>query len=212
MALQARAEATRRRILDAAVELFAENGYGETGLADVLQRAAVSKGAFYYHFDSKESVAAAIIHDFDLQVTEAVNGNVDPEAPRLEGIIGTTFAIQHLMRSDTSIRIGHQLTQALEQVSSAGCQIYTGWTGRFAELVVAAIEAAESSGAVDPVDASEAIWTSVLGSHLVSAALQDDPFLRLARSWRVLLRAIVVQESWPHFDEVLNQIVARYAD
>ncbi len=212
MALQARAEATRRRILDAAVELFAENGYGETGLAEVLQRAEVSKGAFYYHFESKEAVAAAIIHDFDVQLTEAVAGNVDPEAPRLEGIINTTFAVQHLMRSDTSIRIGHQLTQALDQVSRAGSEIYTGWTGKYAELVVTAIQAGELRDGVDPVDASEAIWAGVLGSHLVSAALQDDPFVRLARSWRVLLRAILPRESWPHFDEVLNQVVARYAD
>ena len=63
MPRQARAEATRRRIIDSAVDLFTEMGYGETGLADVLQRAGVSKGAFYYHFDSKESVAAAIITD-----------------------------------------------------------------------------------------------------------------------------------------------------
>lgn len=211
MALQARAEATRRKILDAAVELFAENGYGETGLADVLQRAAVSKGAFYYHFDSKESVAAAIIQDFDQQVTEAVNGTFDPAAPRLESIISTTFTIQHLMRSDTSIRIGHQLTQALQQVSSAGRQIYTGWTGKFADMVVSAIQAGELRGDVDPVDASEAIWAAVLGSHLVSAALQDDPYVRLARCWRVLLRAVLPQESWPHFDQVLDDEVRKQA-
>ena len=68
MVMQARAEATRHRILDSAVDLFDELGYGETGLADVLQRAGVSKGAFYYHFDSKEGIAAAIIEEFDRKV------------------------------------------------------------------------------------------------------------------------------------------------
>ncbi len=61
MARQARAEATRKKIIDTAVELFIDLGYGETGLAEILQRADVTKGAFYYHFDSKEAVAAAII-------------------------------------------------------------------------------------------------------------------------------------------------------
>lgn len=77
VALQARAEATRRRILDSAVDLFDELGYGETGLADVLQRANVSKGAFYYHFDSKEAVATAIIEDFRHQMEEATRETID---------------------------------------------------------------------------------------------------------------------------------------
>ena len=62
---QARAEVTRRRILDAAVDLFAGAGYGETGLAEIVKQAAVTKGAFYYHFASKEAlIADAIDHMF----------------------------------------------------------------------------------------------------------------------------------------------------
>lgn len=210
MVIQARAEATRRRILDAAVGLFAENGYGDTGLAEVLQRAAVSKGAFYYHFQSKEAVAAAIIGNFDDRLNEAVNAHFDPEAPQLEGIIKITFAVQHLMRSDTSIRIGHQLTQALDQVSSAGSQIYSGWAEKFSGMVISAIEAGEVRSDVDPADASEAIWVAVLGSNLVSSALQDDPFVRLTRSWRVLLRSILRREARAHFDEFLDRTAAGY--
>lgn len=210
MVIQARAEATRRRILDAAVGLFAENGYAETGLNEVLQRASVSKGAFYYHFPSKEAVAAAIIENFDQRLNEAAETHFDPEAPRLEGVIAITFAVQHLLRSDTSIRIGHQLSQALDQVSTAGSQIYSGWTGRFVDMVSSAFQAGQVSGDVDPVDASEAVWVSVLGSNLVSAALQDDPFARLTRVWRVLLRSILPLDSWAHFDRVLTRAADSY--
>ena len=91
MVLQARAEATRRRIIDSAVDLFDELGYGETGLADVLQRAGVSKGAFYYHFDSKEAVAIAIIDEYRRRVKEAVHERSDPHAPALESMIVATF-------------------------------------------------------------------------------------------------------------------------
>ena len=54
MVVQARAEATRRRIIDAAIALFSEEGYGDTGLAAIMDRADVSKGAFYYHFESRK--------------------------------------------------------------------------------------------------------------------------------------------------------------
>lgn len=43
---QSRAEATRQRIIDAAVILFAENGYADTGLNDITAAAKVTTGAF----------------------------------------------------------------------------------------------------------------------------------------------------------------------
>jgi AcrR family transcriptional regulator len=43
-------------ILDAAVELFGEQGFARTKLDDVARRAGVSKGTLYLYFDSKESL------------------------------------------------------------------------------------------------------------------------------------------------------------
>jgi AcrR family transcriptional regulator len=53
---QQRAEETRSHILDAAGELFAERGYDATSVADICAQAGVTKGAFYHHFESKQSV------------------------------------------------------------------------------------------------------------------------------------------------------------
>lgn len=61
MPRQPRAVETRQKIIDAAVELFAEKGYAETGLNDLTARAGVTTGAFYYHFTSKEALATAIM-------------------------------------------------------------------------------------------------------------------------------------------------------
>lgn len=56
MASQPRSEETRPRILDAAVECFASQGYDATGVADICRRAGVTKGAFYHHFVSKQAL------------------------------------------------------------------------------------------------------------------------------------------------------------
>jgi AcrR family transcriptional regulator len=53
---QQRGEETRSHILDVAGELFAERGYDATSLADICERAGVTKGAFYHHFESKQAV------------------------------------------------------------------------------------------------------------------------------------------------------------
>jgi len=53
---QQRGEETRTNILEAALECFAQHGYGATGVAEICKRAGVTKGAFYYHFPSKQAV------------------------------------------------------------------------------------------------------------------------------------------------------------
>lgn len=42
-------EQTRRALLDAALELFAEHGYANTSTEEVVRRTAVTRGALYYH-------------------------------------------------------------------------------------------------------------------------------------------------------------------
>lgn len=63
MVRQERAAATRRAILDVAVELFSERGFGGTNLNQIIRRARITPGAFCYHFSSKDEVAFAIIDE-----------------------------------------------------------------------------------------------------------------------------------------------------
>lgn len=211
MPLQARAELTRRKIIESGVDLFHELGYGETGLTDVLQRAGVSKGAFYYHFDSKEAVAVAIIEEFDRRCGEIVAAEFDPEAPRLAGLIGATFGVQNMMCSDKVGQTGQQLSQALGQVSGAGSRVYTGWTERFTEMVRLVVDAGELRAETEVEDVAEAVWAMVLGCHLVSAAVGDDPFARISRAWRVVLRSIVPPSATTDITDLVDQVSRRYS-
>ena len=56
MMAQQRGKETRSRILQAAVECFAQNGYDSTGVAAICKRAGVTKGGFYHHFPSKQAI------------------------------------------------------------------------------------------------------------------------------------------------------------
>ena len=46
-------ETTRRRIVDAAIDAFAENGYDGAGTRDIAARAGVTQGLLTYHFAAK---------------------------------------------------------------------------------------------------------------------------------------------------------------
>lgn len=53
----------RRDIMLAAEKLFYENGYENTSVQDMLDAMDLSKGGFYHHFESKESVMVAICEE-----------------------------------------------------------------------------------------------------------------------------------------------------
>jgi AcrR family transcriptional regulator len=53
---------TRRALLNAARQLFAEKGFGGTKTEDLVQRAGLTRGALYHHFRDKEDLFRAV-HD-----------------------------------------------------------------------------------------------------------------------------------------------------
>ncbi|MEU7765104.1 TetR/AcrR family transcriptional regulator [Nocardia sp. NPDC049190] len=55
---------TRRRIVRAAIDLFAEKGFHGTGVAEIGERADVQRGALYYHIGSKEELLWQILRDY----------------------------------------------------------------------------------------------------------------------------------------------------
>lgn len=58
------AEQTRRRLADSARELFREQGYTGTTVAEIAARAEVSLGTFYQYFEDVHDVTALVLVDF----------------------------------------------------------------------------------------------------------------------------------------------------
>jgi AcrR family transcriptional regulator len=56
-------EVRKQEILMVARELFVTKGYEQTSVNDILKIVDIAKGTFYYYFNSKEEVLAAIILD-----------------------------------------------------------------------------------------------------------------------------------------------------
>jgi AcrR family transcriptional regulator len=58
-----RAEDTRRRIYEAAMELFREKGFEETTMRDIAAKAGVALGGAYYYFSSKDAIVLAFYRE-----------------------------------------------------------------------------------------------------------------------------------------------------
>lgn len=68
-----RSTVTRRRILDAAANVFEESGYAAASMDGIAAASAVTKATIYYHFDSKE----ALYRTITLEHAERANRFVD---------------------------------------------------------------------------------------------------------------------------------------
>ncbi|MBA2408538.1 MAG: TetR family transcriptional regulator [Gammaproteobacteria bacterium] len=67
------AEATRERILDAAEEIFLENGVAQTSLEEIAHLAGVTRGAIYWHFKNKVDVFSALLERVQLPLNELLH-------------------------------------------------------------------------------------------------------------------------------------------
>jgi AcrR family transcriptional regulator len=205
MVRQARSEATRRKIISAAVEVFNEIGYPAAGLGDIIERAEMTKGALYYHFDSKESLATAIIEEGSVRLADAFRSVSTSSAPALEGIIHGVFVVADLMATDQIARSGTQLLRAFGEFNEVAARTYSGWTTEMTEQARQAIDEGDVRGDVDPQAIGETIVGSMLGAELLASATTAgaDVLERVTRAFKVLLPAIVNQESLPYFTEFL---------
>jgi AcrR family transcriptional regulator len=69
--------ATRDRILQAALEVFARKGYHRAVVDDIVRASATSKGAVYHHFPNKEALFLALVEDFAGRLAAAVAAAID---------------------------------------------------------------------------------------------------------------------------------------
>lgn len=61
---QIRAEETRKKILHSAMICFSRSGYDAASVADICDLAGVTKGAFYHHFASKQSLFLELLNEW----------------------------------------------------------------------------------------------------------------------------------------------------
>jgi AcrR family transcriptional regulator len=166
-----RREETRGAILDAAALCFAEKGYAETGVAEICDRAGVSKGAFYYHFESKQKVFLALLESWlaDLQEMLAHFAGGTVNVP--ESLLKMSHLMQGAFQADQSktglfLELWAQASRD-ETVRKASIATYQRYQKIFTGLIKRGIREG-SLAPVDPVSAAQVLLSLASGLFLQS--------------------------------------------
>lgn len=92
---------SKTRILQAALRVFREKGYGATRIEDVCEAAGLTKGSFFHHFDSKEELAIGAA-DYWSELTSALFAGAPYHVPAdpLERVLAYVDFRKELLRGE----------------------------------------------------------------------------------------------------------------
>ena len=189
MAKQERAIRTRRAILEAAGAVFDEHGYTSTTISMVLERAEVTKGALYFHFPSKESLAQAVLDE------QVPFGSVPEQPCKLQEIIDMTFVVGQRLLTNSLLRGSVRLAVDQETPNHVDhSQPFRQWSERLTSLMEQAREKGELLPTVDPPETVDLLVGGFTGIQLMSRAMTDRADLghRLSVLWAHILPSIAV--------------------
>jgi AcrR family transcriptional regulator len=83
-------------LLDAALQVFARQGYRNTRLDDVAQVAGVTKGTIYHYFDTKEALLLAVVEHYQAlafgRAEEALRDQGAPVSTRIRLLVRKIFS------------------------------------------------------------------------------------------------------------------------
>ena len=88
-----------KRIIDAAVRVFAQKGYASATIADIAASAEIGKGTIYEYFDSKEDLFFAVFEWFKIKTRDAAKVNIavlgGSASQRLEALSDSFMGMWH---------------------------------------------------------------------------------------------------------------------
>lgn len=94
----------KRRIVDAAWELFYEKGYDDTTVDDIIRLSETSKGSFYYYFSSKDSLLDTLSTILDENYAK-LEDELDPEMNSFDKLMYLNYRSHSFMEQKIDVAL-----------------------------------------------------------------------------------------------------------
>ncbi|RFU86763.1 TetR/AcrR family transcriptional regulator [Streptomyces triticagri] len=135
MPKQERSERTLERLVVSAAERFAAEGFVRATLADVSRSAGVTKGALFFHFQSKDELADAVQARGQDILESALEELRGLKPVFVQVVVDVTHELNHLLRSDPFVRASVRITRERAPGTATPLDFYPLWLGRLWQLL-----------------------------------------------------------------------------
>lgn len=156
-----RGELTRDRLLEAAEEVFAEQGFFRASIAEITRRAGVAQGTFYLYFPAKEEIFRELVrkmsHDLRRTLQEAVAPIIDRRDAERVGL--ETFLKFVLERRN--------LYTVMRECEFVDPELHRWYYSRLAEGYMRGLRQAMARGQFRQLDAEAAAYALMGAFHMV---------------------------------------------
>jgi len=176
-------ERTRERLLQAASREIYRTGFQSASLDTILAVAGVTKGALYYHFDSKEALGYAVV---DEVIADQVRGNwVRPLQSGKDPIDALIGAVQRIPVRPVDVRGGCQLNNLAQEMSPLDARFRKRLAiifGAWREAVASILREGQARGRVrrdvEPANAAGLLIAMVEGYASLAKNAQDPKVMK----------------------------------
>jgi len=146
-----KSEATRLNILQKAFELIYTKGYRNTSIDEIIATTQVTKGAFYYHFKTKDEMGLAIINELmkPMMKSSFIEPFQDDSNP-LDNIYNLVYSL--LMENDAlKVEYGcpaSNFTQEMAPWNTEFTKVLNDLSVQWESSMIAAIEKGKQDGRI----------------------------------------------------------------
>ena len=204
VAVTPKGQATRASILQTAAAVFAERGYTDTTLAELIARSGLTKGAFYFHFASKEQLALAVLEEKQRQWLEFVRLRALDKTRAIDQLRALGPALIKLHRQDPGAYSAQRLSRDLARIPELAGTIRAqmrGWIGLVADIISRAQQDGDLPAQLDATGLAAVLVAATDGLKDLSDIL--DPPNRSRRGF---------EQRMQHLTDILEALISQHED
>jgi AcrR family transcriptional regulator len=143
---------TRRRLLDAAEQVFGELGFHDASIVKLADAAGVAAGTFYLYFDSKRAIFDELVRDLNRRIRHAMKEGSSQGTNRVETEL---LGFEAYFRFTSEHPVLYRIIRQAEFVSPEMLRYHYD---RLSEGYIEALQAAVDSGEIAELDAEVAAY------------------------------------------------------
>lgn len=142
-------ERTRKVLLQAAFREVYRSGFQGTRLDTILAATGVTKGALYYHFDSKEALGYALVEEVIAEIIRdkwlrPLHSSTDPIGTLIGIVLGTSVRVEDVRYGCPLNNLAQEMSPLDEHFRKSVARVFFDWH----EAIASALRRGQAEGTV----------------------------------------------------------------